>query len=271
MQNKQVPVEKKSRHKSKELLSETNRGRHTIRIPIDQKAYEVMLSSPFVFRNTLDELMSQYPELFPQVIVNNGYQLKELRCSQKLADFRYYTIRTKDRKRTYTVHPCFVLPYLTGYTQQVADAIELMMYGVPCHKITHLFGRNDSYWDNLFNSFGCFSVVGTLVKNAEELPEDYCADEKITHWNGEKISLCMVAAKNCLFCCEASLSSCAKGLQRAYGLFKEQACRLKKHFAPKSINIEQLVCLYYVGLMFFTWLYQDTKRSSKRTTGKYTL
>ena len=238
MQTKLVRVEKKSRHKRKELLSETNRGRQTIRIPIDKKAYEVMLSSPHVFRDTLDELMKQYPALFPQVILSKGYQLKESRHSQKMTDFTYYTIRTKDRKHTYTVQPCFVLPYLTGYTQQVADAIELMMYGVPCHKITHLFGRNDSYWDNLFNSFGRFSVVGTLVKNAEDLPEDYCADEKITHWNGEKISVCMVAANNCLFCCEATLSSCTKGLERAYGVFKQQACWLKKHFAPKSINID---------------------------------
>lgn len=238
MQTNQVPVEKKSRHKSKELLSHTNRGRHTIRIPTNELSYNCVIDDRAAFRAKLDELMRLYPELFPQKVLKEGYHLKELRHSKKLEDFYYYIIRTPDRQATYTVHPCFVLPYLKGYTQEVATALELMMYGVPSHKITELYGRDDSYWDNLFNSLGRFSVVGTLVKSPDDLPEDYCADEKITHWNAQKISVCMVAAKNCLFCCEATLSGCAVGLQRAYGVFKQEACWLKKCFAPVSINID---------------------------------
>ena len=161
-----------------------------------------------------------------------------MRRSKKIEDFYYYRIQLPNRKGSYTVQPCFVLPYLKGYTLEVATALELMMYGVPSHKISELYGRNDSYWDNLFDSLGRFSVVGTLVKSKSELPDDYCADEKITYWNAKKISVCMVAAQNCLFCCEASWSSCAKGLERAYGIFKTEACRLKKDFAPMSINID---------------------------------
>ncbi len=238
MQTNEVPVEKKSRHKSKELLSNANRGRQTIRIPVNESTHVSMLSDAVAFRTKLDELMNLYPELFPECIIREGYHLKELKSSRRLKGFSYYTIRTPDRRVTYTVQPCYVLPYLIGFTQEVAEALELMMYGVPSHKITQMYGRNDTYWDNLFNSLGRFSVVGTLVKSPQQLPEDYCADEKITWWNGQKISVCMVAAKNCLFCCEATLSGCAAGLQRAYGVFKQEASRLKKSFAPMSINID---------------------------------
>ena len=258
MQTNEVPVEKKSRHKSKELLSNANRGRQTIRIPINESAHAAMISNAVTFRAKLDELITLYPELFPESIIHEGYHLKELKSSLRLKGFRYYTIRTPDRRVTYTVQPCYVLPYLTGLTKEVAEALELMMYGVPSHKITQMYGRNDTYWDNLFNSLGRFSVVGTLVKSPQQLPEDYCADEKITRWNAQKISVCMVAAKNCLFCCEATFSSCAEGLQRAYGVFKQEASWLKKSFAPISINIDGWKATRLAFKNLFASKYMDT-------------
>jgi hypothetical protein len=62
------------------------------------------------FRIQLDELIVKFPKLFPESI-KNGYQLKEIRVSQKLSlPIRRIRIGIKN----YTIRPSFVMPYMTA-------------------------------------------------------------------------------------------------------------------------------------------------------------
>jgi len=42
-----------------------------------------------------------------------------------------------------TIAPSFVMPYMTGYTDEVADALFLREFGVPDWALTQVFGRDD--------------------------------------------------------------------------------------------------------------------------------
>jgi hypothetical protein len=38
------------------------------------------------------------------------------------------------------------MPYMTGRTQEVDNALFLMRFYVPCWAIAHVFGRDPMYW-----------------------------------------------------------------------------------------------------------------------------
>lgn len=90
------------------------------------------------------------------------------------------------------------MPYMTGLTQDVDQALFLMRFHVPCWAIAHVFGRDAMYWYRLEQSLGRFSIVGTSVKNPEQLPKDLVADEKHRWLTGERVYIATTAAKDCL-------------------------------------------------------------------------
>jgi len=61
----------------------------------------------------------------------------------------------------FTIAPSFVLPYMTGYTDDVEKALLLRgKFGVPYWGLTYVFGHNDMYWERLELSLGRNSIVG---------------------------------------------------------------------------------------------------------------
>ncbi len=88
------------------------------------------------FRAMVDEFIKQYPGLFPPEI-EQGYQLYGLaRPSVKMPDIRLRRICLKmpdeqDRLPVYTVTPSFILPYMTGYADDVEKALFLRRFNVP--------------------------------------------------------------------------------------------------------------------------------------------
>jgi hypothetical protein len=59
------------------------RGCSTLCLPIDQSLYQRAVESPELFRQTLDRLYRDMPELFPEAFAH-GYTLKDIRVSAKL-------------------------------------------------------------------------------------------------------------------------------------------------------------------------------------------
>jgi len=62
-------------------------------------------------------------------------------------------VTPSDGASVYTIRPSFVLLYMIGYTDEVADALFLRQ-GVPVWALTHVFGRDDKYWYRLKTSLG---------------------------------------------------------------------------------------------------------------------
>ena len=92
------------------------RGQRTICIPCSPQQYEQVVDDPEQFRTLLDRQIEATPELFPPEI-RRGYRMKDLYTSRKTG----WTLRRIELRnlRCYLVRPCFLMPYLSGRTEQV--------------------------------------------------------------------------------------------------------------------------------------------------------
>lgn len=167
--------------------SRVSKANPRVILPIARTEYEQLASEPQQFRRWLDEMITTYAELFP-VEIEAGYTLHDiLPASAKLPDVRWRRIKLKGgAQQVLTICSSDVMPYMTGYTDEVEKALFLRRFGVPFWGLTYVFGRNDDYWYNMTGHFGRYAIVGTVVKDPEQLPSDLLADEKHVHFNGEK-------------------------------------------------------------------------------------
>src|SRR3954453_20393426 len=123
------------------------RGCSTICLPISTDLYQQIIDSPQQFRRTLDRLYQEMPELFPKAFAE-GYTLKDRRLSAKRG-LPPRRIRCKASGDAFTVRPSFVLPYLSGWTDQVADPLFFRRFGVPFWALARVFGKDPMYWYRL--------------------------------------------------------------------------------------------------------------------------
>ncbi len=212
-------------------------------IPIEQKEYDRILLDPIAFRQFLNPLIAQHPELFPQTIAQ-GYVFHDiLPPSKKMPDVRLRRIQVEQpnhpQGEVFTIVPSFVLPYMAGYTNDVEKILFLHgKFGVPFWGLTYVFGHNDMYWERLVLRIGRNSIVGTTVKQADKLPKDILADEKHTRLNGEKVYIATVVGNDCVLGASVALQADEKGLTEAYGQFKIEAQNVKPDYQPATVNTD---------------------------------
>ena len=157
--------------------------------------------------------------------------------SSKL-NIRCRRLRLDAGEVVYTVAPGFVMPYMTGYADNVSQALFLLRFHVPCWAIAYVFGRDAMYWYRLEQSLGRFSVVGTTVKSAEQLPQDLVADEKHSWLKGERVYIATTAGNDCLLGAAVSPSASPKDLTPAYGVFATEARDVDPTYEPESVNTD---------------------------------
>ena len=92
------------------------RGHKTICLPCSPEQYEPFVEDPQQFRQFLDQQIDAHPELFPPEI-RRGYRMKDLYTSRKTG----WRLRRIDLRngQSYLVRPSFLMPYLTGHTEDV--------------------------------------------------------------------------------------------------------------------------------------------------------
>jgi hypothetical protein len=225
------------REKSETLFAPTKR----ICIPIEQVEYEQILRDKGAFRKYLDEQIAQHPELFPAAI-QGRYQLHDiLPPSKKLANLRLRRIKVttaEGKAEVFSVAPSFVMPYMTGYTDEVEKALFLRRFNVPFWGLTRVFGHDDMYWERLELRLGHNSLVGTTVKHADHLPADVLADEKHTRLNGDKVYVATTVAAECVLGASVATQADANQLEEAYGHFKTEAQNLRADYQPQTVNTD---------------------------------
>ena len=147
------------------------------------------------------QISELFPEAFPWGYAFFGFT--EPSIKQELSCRR---IRLDQGQTVFTIAPAFVMPYMTGWTQDVDDPLFLMRFHVPCWAIAHVFGRDAMYWYRLEQSLGRFSVVGTTIKTPERLPKDLVADEKHSWLKGERVYIATTAATDCILGASVAVS-----------------------------------------------------------------
>lgn len=227
-QRKCTRTKENVRHKSKRIV-----------LPIEIGKYKEIVEKQEAFRECVDEMISRYAELFPAEI-ENGYRLHDMRTSIKMPEIRLRRIKVmgKDKDQVFTIVPSGVLPYMTGYTDDVEKPLFLRRFSVPFWALSYVFGKNDSYWYRLSSHFGRYDIVQTTIKDADKLPEDLLSDEKHVHFNGEKAYIATTVAKDCVLGASISLTADTKGLTEVYGHFRQEAVHLKPDYEPKTVNTD---------------------------------
>ena len=87
---------------------------------VRQEEYDAIISQPQKFRALLDRDYRLNPENYPESF-SQGYKLHDKAVSVKLG---VTTRRIKLRNgQAWTVHPSFVMPRMTGCTEEVAKAL----------------------------------------------------------------------------------------------------------------------------------------------------
>ncbi len=212
-------------------------------LPIELSRYNELSQDATAFRGWLDKMISSYPELFPTTI-KIGYSLHDiLPASVKLPEVRWRRIRLKQRDEKERVQVCTicssdVMPYMTGYTDEVEKPLFLRRFGVPFWGLSYVFGRNDSYWYRLSTHLGRYEIVETTVQSADKLPEHLLADEKHIRFNGHKGYIAMTVGADCVLGASVALNADEQALTEAYGRFKQEAVQFKADYQPKTVNTD---------------------------------
>ena len=212
-------------------------------LPIKLSSYNELSQDAKVFRGWLDTMIATYPELFPRSI-KIGYTLHDiLPASVKLPEVRWRRIRLKERDeqervQVFTIGSSEVMPYMTGYTDEVEKALFLRRFSVPFWGLSYVFGRNDSYWYRLSTHLGHYEIVETTVKDADKLPEHLLADEKHIRFNGHRAYIAMTVGADCVLGASVALNADEVALTEAYGQFKTEAHHLNPDYEPRTVNTD---------------------------------
>lgn len=230
------------RNYSKERVKVTRISKRII-LPIKLSRYNELSQDASAFRVWLDKMINNYPELFPRGI-SQGYTLHDiLPPSVKLSDVRLRRIRLKERDeqgraQVFTIASSDILPYMTGYTDEVEKALFLRRFTVPFWGLSYVFGRNDSYWYRLSTHLGHYEIIGPTVKIAENLPEHLLADEKHIRFNGGKAYIATTVGADCVLGASVALNADEAALTEAYGQFKQEAHHLNPDYQPQTVNTD---------------------------------
>jgi hypothetical protein len=213
-----------------------------ITLPIELNKYQQIIDKPSAFRQWLDEMISQYPELFPAAI-GSGYTLHDIRSSGKMSDIRLRRIKLKQsdrqgKEQVFTIAPSAVMPYMTGYTDEVEKPLFLRRFSVPFWALSYVFGRNDQYWYRLSSHLGRYALIQTTVRATGQVPKHLLADEKHVRFNGQKAYIATTVAADCVLGASMSLRADTDDLMEAYGHFKQEAQQVEADYTPETINTD---------------------------------
>lgn len=219
-------------HKITEI-SEKNR---TIVIEIQESDYEQFIQGIDYARKVIDLQIIRHRELFPSGITPTNYIFNGL--TRKSEKMRIQMRRIKFGNITYQIQPSFILPYMRGNTDDVEKALFLLRFSVPFWALAYIFGRNSMYWYRLFVHFGRYSLVGTTIKEAANLPEHILADEEHIYVNGSKEYIATTVANGCILGTEICKSASEESLTQAYNIFKEESINVNPDYQPKTVNTD---------------------------------
>jgi len=212
----------------------THRDNRTICLPFSQQVYNPNINNASDFRKCIDERIELFPELFPPEITA-GYRMKDIYYSKKQS---VAIRRIEIAGIPYSIRPSFLMPYMTGLTDEIEKALFLRKFSVPFWALSYVFGKDPMYWHRIEQSLGRNSLVGTTIRNPADIPQHLGADEKHTWILGDKVYLATTVGNECILGTSVSKDAGEQSLQDAYQVFKDEAQCLKPAYTPTTVNMD---------------------------------
>lgn len=217
--------------------SQLGNGAKQICLSMTRETYERIWHDPKAVRACVDAAAQQHPELFPAKLTQ-GYRLTgHLPESAKLPGICLRQLRLKSGE-VFTLRPSFVMPYMTGFAEDVEYPLRLLACGVPAWLVAEKFGHDAHYWDRQVERLGRNSLVGTTVRDPQRLPQHLTADEHHTQWCGEKAYVALTTGEGCVLGAALSESADDQHLTDAYGTFAAEARQVNPQYTPQTVNTD---------------------------------
>jgi hypothetical protein len=121
---------------------------------------------------------------------------------------------------SYAIRPSFAMPYLTGVTTDIEKALFFRNFSALFWALSHLFGKDPMYWYGIEQRLGRNSIVGTSVKDPDDIPEHLGADEKHTWILGEKVYVATTVGMGCILGTSIAKNAGEQALKDAYQVFR---------------------------------------------------
>ena len=217
-------------------LDAMKKGLQTIIIPIGNSTYHEIIECPRFFKDYLDKLANNHPELFPRSLFEHSYQLDGFcRPSEKI-DIARRVIRIQHKD--YIIHPCFIMPYLRGNTVEVSKGLELRKYNVPYHVLARTKGRDAMYWYRAEMSLAQNSIVGTSIKFKRFLPAHIAIDEHHDSLCGQKIYIPTTVGHDCILGVGVCKSVSYESLKAVYRIYMNECKYVDETYCPQTVNTD---------------------------------
>jgi len=116
-------------------------------LPIPRAIYGDLIENCDAYREYIDAMFVSCPELFPSDMAQ-GYTWHDRYHSRKMSAISVRRIKLKARyedgkTQVFTIVPSFVMPYMSGDTDEIEKALFLRRFGVPFWGLSYVFGHND--------------------------------------------------------------------------------------------------------------------------------
>ena len=215
----------------------SSRGHKTICIAfVSEGHYQDCMEDKQEFRQHLDFIYTEHPELFPKAM-SNGYKLNGSSYSKKQKT-SLRRIRLVETGEAYQIRPSFLMPYMIGRTDAVEKGLRLRQWAVPFEVIAELFGRDPMYWYRAYVGLGRHSIVGTTIKSPDKLPSDVLADEKHTRHKGKRVYVPTTVAQECILGADLTDNAGTEALTEGYRTFQQEAHQLDPTYSPNTANTD---------------------------------
>jgi len=211
-----------------------HRNNRTICLPFSQEEYNVTINDASDFRICIDKQIELFPELFPAQITK-GYLMKDIYYSKKQS---VPVRRIEIAGIPYTIRPSFLMPYMTGIVNEIEKALFMRKFNVPFWALSYAFGKDPMYWYRIEQSIGRNSIVGTTIRNADDIPEHLGADEKHTWILGDKVYVATTVGNECILGASIAKDAGEQSLQDRYQVFKDEAQCLHPAYSPTTVNMD---------------------------------
>ena len=211
-----------------------HRNNRTICLPFSQEEYNVIINDASDFRICIDKRIELFPELFPAQITK-GYLMKDIYYSKKQS---VAIRRIEIAGIPYTIRPSFLMPYMTGIVNEIEKALFMRKFNVPFWALSYAFGKDPMYWYRIEQSIGRNSIVGTTIRNADDIPEHLGADEKHTWILGDKVYVATTVGNECILGASIAKDAGNQSLQDSYQVFKDEAQCLHPAYTPMTVNMD---------------------------------
>jgi len=86
----------------------------------------------------------------------------------------------------------------------------------PIEALAYAFGHDAMYWYRLETKEGRYNLVGSTIKESEQLPSPLVADEKHTKIKGKKAYIATTCANECVLGVSVVKKADEKSLTKAY-------------------------------------------------------